>query len=226
MTSDGLSSLCPSRWVRRKDARPSELMEAALALFSEKGFAATRMEDIAQKAGVTKGTTYRYFASKEDLFCEIIKTDIEPRLQELLSLSESAPNMPVLGLLAQIAHHWRITVLETRSSAIMKLMIAEGGNFPDVANYYETKVLIPITQYLESLIRTGIARGEIREVDPQDATHLLMSPMVYAVVKKHCFSDVFQIDYKQYINTMLDIMTEGLKKPVEPQPLPTEGNTP
>lgn len=213
MTKDTLANLCPSKWVRRKDARPSELMAAALELFSEKGFAGTRMEDIALRAGVTKGTTYRYFANKEALFCELIKNDIEPRLQEVKSLFESAPNLPVLAILSQIAHHWRITVLETKSSAIMKLMMAEGGNFPEVANYYVTHVIEPINEYLCSLVTLGIERKEIRPIDPVEVTHLLVSPMVYSVVKKHCFSDSAPIDYKSFINTMLDVLTAGLAMP-------------
>ncbi|WP_374335351.1 TetR/AcrR family transcriptional regulator [Leeia sp.] len=202
------------RWLRRKEARPGEIMDAALAVFIEKGYAGTKMEDIARQAGVTKGTPYLYFQNKEELFREIIKSAIQPRLDEVQSYIDASADHSLQQQLQNIADHWRQTVLETPRSGILKLMMAEAGNFPDVAAYYDTHVIQRFHQQLIHLLETGMARDEIRRLDPVYAAHIIIAPMLYSVMHKHCFAQQNQqtrLDSQLLFQQALDILFNGLR---------------
>ncbi|HJT05310.1 MAG TPA: helix-turn-helix domain-containing protein, partial [Stellaceae bacterium] len=127
-----------TRWRRRKEARPAEILDAALACFAERGFAATRLDDVAKRAGVTKGTLYLYFPNKEELFKEVVRQAVVANIARGEALvAESAE--PASVLLERIIHHWA-ELIPTPASAIPKLVIAEAGNFPDVARFYLDEV--------------------------------------------------------------------------------------
>src|SRR5690348_12990385 len=128
-----------TRWRRRKEARPAEILDAALACFAERGFAATRLDDVAKCAGITKGTLYLYFPNKEELLKAVVRQAIVANIargEELVA--ESAEPAPVL--LERIIHHWA-ELIATPASAIPKLVIAEAGNFPDIARFYLDEVV-------------------------------------------------------------------------------------
>jgi AcrR family transcriptional regulator len=122
------------RWRRRSDARPAEIAEAALELFVEHGFAATRMEAIAKRAGVTKGTVYLYFPSKEDLFRAVVKENILPNLEqgERLVAEHTGSAAELLALL--VRRSWEL-MQTSRTQCMPKLMLAEGKNFPELAKF-------------------------------------------------------------------------------------------
>ncbi|MCB6183854.1 TetR/AcrR family transcriptional regulator [Leeia sp. TBRC 13508] len=172
---------------RRKEARPGEILDAALAIFGEKGYAAASIEDIAKRAGVTKGTPYLYFKNKEDLFKALIIASISPTVDGLTEYLKEAQSLPVALQLQGTLHFWKTNVLDTSRSIILKLMMAEASNFPEVARFYQSEVIEKITDQLAALITLGIERGEFRPINVESITHALLAPMIYAVLQKHCF---------------------------------------
>src|SRR6478672_4464076 len=128
------------RWERRKDARPQELLAAALDLFVERGYAATRLEDVAAQAGVSKGTLYLYFANKEDLFKAMVRENVVPVIGEAESIIDGHEGASA-DLFREIILGWWERIGNTKLSGITKLMMAESGNFPEVAQFYHDEVI-------------------------------------------------------------------------------------
>lgn len=170
---------------RRKDARPGELLAAALDLFVEKGFAATRAEEVAQRAGVSKGTLFLYFSSKEELFKAVVRHNISSHYpnwhEQLLNYGGSTADM--LHLCAQ---GWWEHVGATQASGISKLMMAEGAKFPDLSRFYLDEVIEPGNALILRILQRGVQRGEFRaDVDLNHLVHAFVAPMLYLVVWKH-----------------------------------------
>ncbi len=149
------------RWRRRKESRPGELLHAALECFAERGFAATRLEDVAARAGVTKGTAYLYYASKEDLFKAVVRGYLVPVIASLEAAAD-APG-PVFQLLERVVGLFVEKVYESPLSAIPKLVISEAGNFPELAGFYLEEVIDRGRRLVGKLLNRGIASGEFRE---------------------------------------------------------------
>src|SRR5436853_5752139 len=122
------------RWTRRKDARPEEITAAALDLFAERGYAATRLEDVAARSGVSKGTLYLYFANKEELFKAVVREGIVSPLGEMRSKVDRYEG-PTFELMRELMHGWWERVGSTRLSAIAKLLVSEARNFPQIARF-------------------------------------------------------------------------------------------
>jgi TetR/AcrR family transcriptional regulator len=136
------TSAVAAKRERRKEARPGELLDAALDLFVEKGFAATRSEEVAARAGVSKGTLFLYFQSKEELFKAVVRENISGRFAEWKQSSRpSRAPRPKWWLLH--ANVWWERIGATRASGITKLMISEARNFPDIAEFYQQEVINP-----------------------------------------------------------------------------------
>ena len=147
MTTAEASAARP-RWERRKQARPSELVAAALALFVEKGYAGTRLEDVAARAGVSKGTLYLYFANKEELFKAVVRENIVRNIaqaQQMVSAYEGDTG----ALLAHLMREWWRRIGDTPASGIPKLVVSESGNFPQIARFYFDEVIDPVHDYAE-----------------------------------------------------------------------------
>ncbi len=161
---------------RRKQARPAELLQAALDCFVEKGFAATRMDDIAHRAGVSKGTIYLYYPSKQAVFEAMVRENLLPRLQAaegLAALGGSAASR-LRQILAQLAE----VVGDPRRAAIPKLVVAEAGNFPDMARFYRREVIGRGLGLVAAILRDGIAQGEFRPVEPEITARLFIAPVL------------------------------------------------
>ena len=143
---------------RRKDARPGELLEAALDLFVEKGFAATRAEEVAKRAGVSKGTLFLYFASKEELFKAVVRQNSSGRFSEwnaeFDAFEGSTPDM-----LRFFMTMWWQRVGVTKVSGITKMMLTEAGNFPELAHFYQQEVIAPAHELIRRMLQRGIDRG-------------------------------------------------------------------
>ena len=169
---------------RRKESRPQELLDAALDLFVEKGFAATRSEEVAARAGVSKGTLYLYFPSKQELLKEVIRHNVVNRIAEGLDLIRHFEG-PTSELLASVLRQWWERFGETRASGILKLMMSEAGNFPEIAQFYADEVIRPSHAMLAQLLQRGVDRGEFRPVVVADVVHALVSPLIFLVLHKH-----------------------------------------
>lgn len=199
------------RWTRRKEARPAELMAAALDLFVEKGFAATRLDDVAARAGVSKGTLYLYFSSKEELFKAVIRSGIIPLIERGERQLEEHRGRAA-DLLRQILFGWWTSVGDSKLGGIPKLMFSECRNFPEIARFYYDEVISRSYRLVEGVLEHGMRSGEFREVDPSYTTRLLLAPMVYLLLWRHSFDicDSSHIDPQRYLQQHLDLAVHGL----------------
>ena len=202
-----------ARRERRKEARPGELLDAALELFVEKGFAATRSEEDAARAGVSKGTLFLYFPSKEELFKEVVRHNISGRFAEWNDEFDSFE-----GTTAEMVRYcmkvWWERIGATRASGITKLMISEARNFPDLAAFYQQEVIRPATELIRRILQRGIARGEFRPVDLDYAVFGIVAPMVFLIMMKHslgvCQPQDYPLDPERYVASQVDLLLEGL----------------
>jgi AcrR family transcriptional regulator len=217
--SDVLGSHGP-RWARRKDARPAEIIAAALAAFSEHGYAATRIEDIATRAGVTKGTVYLYFKSKEDLFGAVIQNTLAHTIvvgEEMLEHYQGTTAELMRDMAALV---WK-SFDHTGAGAIPKLVMAESKKFPEVARLYYHTVVEPSRALNRRIIERGIARGEFRAVDPDEYKSLLLAPAIFLLLWRHTFEhavpDAVLIP-QQILDTYVDMVLRTLSVESVPEP--------
>src|SRR5438874_3641280 len=205
------------RWRRRKDARPEEIIAAALEVFADRGFAATKLEDIARRAGVTKGTIYLYFDNKEALFKALIRQTIVPVLAQGEAVAESFTGSARDLFERLVREYWRL-VGETSLSSIPRLMIAEAGNFPELARFYYEEVVTRGHRLMAGVLERGIKAGEFRSVNLAVATKLAMSPLMHAVVARKAFSACMPegFDVATYFATNIDPYLHGIAKNKSP----------
>ncbi len=130
----------PARWRRRKEARPLEILAAALAVFAEKGFAATRLEDIALRAGVSKGTIYLYFESKEAVFKALIRERLASRIG-VLNETMRAHKGSSAELLAHMLRSFGAVISTSQDVVLPKIVISDAGNFPELAKMYREEIV-------------------------------------------------------------------------------------
>jgi AcrR family transcriptional regulator len=202
---------------RRKEARPAELLSAALALFVERGYAATKLDDVAAKAGVSKGTLYLYFDSKEALFKAVIEQGILPMLDEGEALIQQH-EVDARSLLQMLVLRWWQLLGETPLGGIPKLMIAEAGNFPEVATYYYDNVIVRGRELLRQALLRGVASGEFRQLDIESTIDVVMAPVIMLVVWRYSLAPCGcgKQDPQRYMSTYLDLLMNGLMNK-EPQ---------
>ena len=203
----------PTRWRRRKEARPDEILAAALASFAERGFAATRLEDVAARAGVSKGTLYLYFNGKEQLFEAVVRARLLPnleRLEALLATFEGPSASLLERLLLTMAE-----VVGSQLGAIPKLVIAEAGNFPELARFYLEEVVRRGLRLIGAILRRGIERGEFRAVDVDHVVYCVIAPMLIAALWKNSLEpyDERTLDAQALARAHLDLLLRGLEAP-------------
>jgi TetR/AcrR family transcriptional regulator len=201
--------------ARRKQARPGELLAAALDLFVEKGFAATRAEEVAAHAGVSKGTLFLYFQSKEELFKAVVRETLAGRF-ETWSIEIKLFEGSTADMLRYAMNEWWKHLGATKASGISKLMMSEACNFPELAEFYHQEVIVPGQKLIETILQRGIDQGEFTVTDMRYAVLGVMAPMVFLINWKHslgmCTGLNYPIDPDQYINNQLQIMLQGLVK--------------
>ena len=207
-----LSPTAPRR-ARRKQARPGELLEAALELFVEKGFAATRAEEVAARAGVSKGTLFIYFPSKEDLFKAVVRENlVRHQTEGAEEIARFEGNTP--ALLEYLMLEWWRRYGATKASGISKLVMSEASNFPDLARFFQEEVVTPGHAMIRSVLQRGIDRGEFRSVDLLLTVHSVLAPLLFLVTWKHsmapCCPHAQQIDPETFIRHHSDLLVRGL----------------
>ena len=208
------------RRTRRKEARPGELLEAALTLFVEKGFAATRVEEVAARAGVSKGTLFLYFPSKEELFKAVVRETIAGRFAEWNEEFERFEGDSV-ELVRYCMHSWWERVGQTQASGITKLVMSEAGMFPEIAAFYQQEVIRPGHDLIRRILQRGIDRGEFRTLPLDYAVYSLIAPMIFLLMWKHsmsaCTPSSAPIEPLSFIDAQVDLLLRGML--VRPQPL-------
>jgi AcrR family transcriptional regulator len=205
------------RWRRRKEARPGEILSAALSCFAEHGFAATRLEDVAQRAGVTKGTLYLYFPNKEELFKAVVAQALVPNLERgeaLLSEADEGRAEPgsAAALLAELIRGWA-ELARSPASAIPKIVISEAGNFPDLARFYREQVVDRSMALLRRVLQLGIARGEFRALEIDDTVRCIVAPLLLAMLWRHSLGrhELAGFDPDALCQTHLQLLLNGLR---------------
>lgn len=203
----------PSR-QRRKAERPQELLDAALDQFVNKGLAATRMDDVARLAGVSKGTLYLYYASKEDLFKAVVRTSLGEVLAEGSELVDGWTG-PTGELLHMLAHTWWCRVGSSKSSGIFKLVVAEVGNMPELAQFYVDEVITPTHHLLGRAIERGMALGEFRRMDVIAVVHALMATVQFMAFYPLCTGraerNPYPLDTQTFMKTQIELLLRGLE---------------
>ncbi|HEY9101328.1 TetR/AcrR family transcriptional regulator [Chitinimonas sp.] len=198
------------RWVRRKDARPGEILDAALDLFVARGFAATKVEDIARAAGVTAGTIYRYFGGKEDILKALIRESFSPTLEEGEQLINQYTGTAA-ELLTEVVHTWWAVHGATRLSGIPKLMIAEANNFPELARFHSEEVVARGEAVIAKALQYGIDRGEFRPMPLELAVKVVTAPVVMAMVWMHTEAcHTAGLDIPKYLDEVIQTLIYGL----------------
>ncbi len=203
----------PPRWKRRKEARPAEIVAAALEVFVERGFAATKVADVARRAGVTKGTVYLYFESKEALFKAVVRETIVPVIAQGEALARSFTGSAQELVERLVREYWRL-VGETALAGIPKLMMAEASTFPELTRFYYEEVVTRGHRLMAGVIERGIKNGEFRSVDVKVAAKLAMSPLMHAVVARRAFASCMPegFNVQKYLDTHIDLYLHGIAK--------------
>ena len=197
---------------RRKEARPSELTAAALGLFVEKGFAATRLEEVALRAGVSKGTLYLYFDSKEALFKAVIQEGMMPVVAEGEAIAARHEGSAA-DLLQRLLENWWVRIGETEYAGIPKLMVSEARNFPEVAQFYYENVIRRGRALVGAALERGMASGEFRRMDIETTIEVVIAPILMLLIWRFsmgaCQSN--QADPRQYLAIHMDLLRQGLQ---------------
>lgn len=198
---------------RRKEARPGELLDAALDLFVEKGFAATRVEEVAQRAGVSKGTLFLYFPTKEDLFKAVVHENLirhQTEGAEEISRFEG----PSGELLEFLMLEWWRRYGATKASGITKLVMSEANNFPDLAQFFREEVIAPGHAMVRAVLQRGQDRGEFRPSHIDLVVHSVITPLLFLVMWKHsmgpCCPQNENIDPETFITQHAQLLVRGL----------------
>ncbi len=174
------------RFRRRKEDRPKEITAAALAAFAERGYAATRVDDVAKRAGVSKGLLYLYFKTKEDLFKAVIRSFVVPRIDALTAIIDSS-EMSAEDFLRGPFLEFAKTLPGSPISILVRLMIAEGPKHPDLLQYYWDNVVSRGLAAISELLERGVQNGEFRRSIVNDLPHLFVMPVIFSVIFKLLF---------------------------------------
>ncbi len=217
-SANEMTENCPiARWRRKKEARPSEILDAALAQFVEKGFRATKMEDIARAAGVTKGTPYLYFQNKEDILKAVVRETLVANLKDIQLLAGQHAGSTAV-LLHLMVETWWHKVGSAPSAGLCKLMIAEASNFPELAQFYFDEVIQPSTEMMALILQRGIDQGEFRPLPVAHAVDALMAPLISTMIMNHSFGQLPGCPLASthnplaYLKDALDLVLSGILK--------------
>ncbi len=199
------------KWERRSEARPTELIEAALRLFAEQGFAATRLEDVASRAGVSKATIYRYFDNKEALFEAVVRHAVAPRFAQAELLLEAFE-----GSTADLLRTFFKVVKEALDGPfppMAKLIITESGNFPELAKLWADLAMKRVLTLVASIVKRGVEHGEFRPVQPETIAPLVMAPVVLLGIWKQAFSPHtdWHLDMDELLDMHISLLVRGLE---------------
>lgn len=197
------------RYQRRKQDRPQEITDAALAAFAEKGYSATRVDDVAKRAGVSKGLLYLYFKTKEELFKAVVRSFVVPRIDALTKIIESSELSSEEFLRGPFLDFGK-KIPGSPISVVVRLMIADGHKHPDLVQFYWDNVVSRGLGALNELLQRGVQRGEFRKSAVTEQPHLFIMPVVFSVIFNLLFEKQ-SIDTNRLIETQIDLLITHLK---------------
>jgi AcrR family transcriptional regulator len=193
------------RWQRRKEARPQEILASALTVFAERGYAATRLDDVARRAGVTKGTLYLYFPNKEELFKAVIRDTLVPALAGIGEMDGEDPLATLLATFQRLA--------DSPIGALPKLVLGEAANFPEIARFYFDEVVTRGLAAVRGMLRRQVRAGRFRNVDVDHAAYCVVAPLLLAMLWKHSLAPVADrpLDVAALCRAHHDLLLDGLR---------------
>jgi AcrR family transcriptional regulator len=201
----------PRKWRRRAEARPDEILDAALAEFTERGFDAARMEDVARRAGLSKAGVYLYFPSKDALLKALIEAKVAPLAQQVEAIARAGEADP-LAALRILAAAAAVRVADPKLFAVPRLVIGLSGRFPEIADYYRTHVVEIARGALEHLIEAAMAKGALRRVDPRAVARAFIGPLFFEAMWTHVLRGESALAApEKLIDSHLDILLNGLE---------------
>ncbi|MFM6993244.1 MAG: TetR/AcrR family transcriptional regulator [Rhodoferax sp.] len=204
---------CPAtpKRERRKEARPRELLDAALDLFVEQGFAATKAEEVAKRAGVSKGTLFLYFGSKEELFKAVVRENIAGQFSEFNVALDSYTGSTE-SLMRTFMAAWWARVGATNSAGICKLMVSEGRQFPELAQFYRSEVIDPACQIIDRVLQRGVQRGELQPPKSPHSVYTLLAPILFLMLWNNApgLSGDKTLDGAAFLDSQIDVLLHGI----------------
>jgi AcrR family transcriptional regulator len=195
---------------RRKAERPQEILEAAFVEFSRNGYATTTLDQIAERAGVTKGTIYVYFENKEHLFISMVREITKATLDTVQGMFESHEGSTADLLRTQFSFIYQHIVEDRRRREVVRMLIAEASRFPELADRYHQEILRPCLDMLRQAIQRGMDRGEFRQSSIVDSPQVVIAPIALVDLWMMMFDDRQPLDLKAYFNAHLDLVLNGL----------------
>ena len=198
------------RFQRRKEDRPAEITEAAMQTFADKGYAATRVEDVARRAGVSKGLLYLYFRTKEELFKAVIRNFVSPRLDALTGSIE-ATELSAEEFLRGPFLDFAKSLPASPARKLVRLMVAEGPRHPDLIRWYWENVVSRGIDAIRSIIDRGVREGEFKSTALNDFPHLLVAPIVFSILWKQLFEAYSELDTDAFLEAHIDIVITAIR---------------
>ena len=178
-----------ARWQRRAEDRPREICAAALEVFADKGFAAAKLDEIARRAGVSKGTLYLYFEDKEDLFRAVVRDTIAPNIEAIRAVADTT-ELPFADLVRMVLSRFAERTAKAPIGQVAKIVVGESRNFPELAKVWHDEIASKAIGLIAGVIEKAQARGEVRDGDPRLHALSLMGPMVLGVLWRETLQPV------------------------------------
>jgi len=204
----------PRRGRRPKEGRPQEILAAAFEEFAANGYAAARIEDVARRGNIAKGTVYLYFRDKEGLFRAVVRNMIRPVFEQLIPFVENFPGSAEELLCELQARHYAHVVRNAKARAILRLLIAEGSKFPQLSDIFYREIIQPGVTALRQVLEKGEASGEFRKTKARDFPQILIAPGVLAVLWILILGDRYRLDLDSYMRAHRDFVLQSVKKQV------------
>lgn len=197
------------KYQRRKEDRPQEIADAAFATFAEKGYSATRIDDVAKRAGISKGLTYLYYKTKEDLFKAVVKNVVVRRVDMLIGdlestelSSEEFVRGPMLDFMRKVPG--------SPIAIVIRLLISEGPRHPDLVSYYYDNVVARGLQAIRGFVERGVERGDFRREALDLQPHLFLAPMMLSIIWRLIFTEK-PLDTDQLMESQVNMLLTQLK---------------
>ncbi len=199
--------------ARRKAERPAEILDAAFEEFVEHGYAAARLEDVAKRAGVTKGTIYFYFETKERVFDEMIRHVSGSLFPQLDSFVEQLDGSYAERLRALLAFVYGRIGEDRIARETLRFLISEGARFPDLVDRHYDEFMRPVILQCQALIEAGVAAGQFRNSPATRFIELILSPALLLNVWSLLFQERRKIDFAAFVAANFDLLMNGLATP-------------
>ncbi|BAL96844.1 TetR/AcrR family transcriptional regulator [Rubrivivax gelatinosus] len=223
MTNKSLDVDARPRRQRRKQERPQELLDAALELFVQKGYAATHSEEVARRAGVSKGTLYLYYPSKEELFKAVVRSNLSNLIAEGADLADHYEG-PTRELLMDIARIWWERIGSRPAAGLHRVLLAELQHVPELQRFYAEEVVAPADALFKKALQRGIERGEFRTMPIEEACYALIAPLLFRALDGGTLWAPPPRPIEELLELQFDILLRGIERRDGAAPVPIPGS--